>query len=65
MLYKWGTVWARAVKVCTDLLEMGCRDKLLPVNGLYMCGAGWTYVVEMGYCNDMCCKDYVQTGHGL
>ena len=45
-----GTFCAWDVKVCTDLLEMGCTDGILPVNELYMCGTGWTYAVEMGYC---------------
>ena len=50
VLYEWGIAWARAVKMCTDLLEMECRDGLLPVNGLYMCDRRWTYAVERGYC---------------
>ena len=35
-------------KECIALLEMGCRDGLLSVNGLYICGTGWIYAVEMG-----------------
>ena len=62
---KCGTVWAWAVKMCTDVLEMGCRFGLQSINGLYLCGTWWTCAVKIEYCQDMHCKDCVQTGHGL
>ena len=66
-------IWA--VKMCPYLLEMGCRDGLLHVNGLYMCATGWTYAVEMGTVR-ICvvkigcklvtgCKDGVLSGNEL
>ena len=66
VLYKLGTVWVWAVKMCTDIFgHMGCRYGLLPVNVLHMCGIEWTYAVEIGCRYDMCCKDWVQAAWSL